>query len=152
MILSSLDPAPSGAHPRGRTWPVTLTICFAVFGTIWLGQLPTGLPAPDFCSNLVFNYPLLVPMPLGASVSLAKNWLAESATPSFLDAICPGRPPSGLPAADFCTNLVLNYPVFFSMPTGAPSSADKNWRAVSEFFVSSRRNLSGPTANWTPGS
>ena len=98
MILSSLDPAPSGAHPRGRTWPVTLTITFAFLDAIWRGQPPTEPPPADFCSKHFLNYHLLVSEPLGASVSRAKNRLVES---SFLGAIYPDQPSAGLSAADF---------------------------------------------------
>ena len=180
MILSSLDPAPSGAHPRGRILPWSLAIVWSVFVAIWLGQHPTGPAATDFCSNFVFNYPRSISEPLGApacpdknfwaeeifgaiwlgllptgpaaanfcpntvlinswwifkppvaSVSPDKNFLAESAMPSRLDAICPGRTPTGPPEPEFCTNIVLNYPGSVSKQTDAALSPVKNFSAES---------------------
>jgi hypothetical protein len=110
---------------------VTLTIIFAVFGAIGLEQLPTGPAAADSCSDFVFNYPWLISGPLGAPASLDKNCLTESVKTFQLGAVCPDRPTSGLPAANFCTKFIVKYPVSVSKPTVAPTSADKNWWAES---------------------
>jgi hypothetical protein len=51
--------------------------------------------------------------PLGALASPDKFFLAESLVTSFLGAICPGRQPTGLPSANFCTKIVLDFPISF---------------------------------------
>ena len=126
MILNSLDPAPSGAHPRGRTWPATLTICFGFLGAIWLGQLQNRLPAANICSKFVLIYLWLSSEPLCTPASPDKIFPAESARPESLGAICLGQPPPGPPAPDFRTKFVWNYSVLVYKLTGAPASPDKN--------------------------
>ena len=131
MILSSLDPAPSGAHPRGRTWPATLTICFGFLGAIWLGQLQNRLPAANICSKFVLIYLWLSSEPLCTPASPDKIFPAESARPEFLGAICLGQPPAGPPAPDFRTKFVWNYSVLVYKLTGASESPDKIFLAES---------------------
>ena len=146
MILSSLDPAPSGAHPRGRILPWSLAIVLSVFVAIWLGQHQTGPAAADFCSNFVFNYPRSISEPLGAPACPDKNCWAEE----IFGAIWLGLLPTGPAAAVFCPNTAFFNSWWTFKPQPAPLA--ENWAKFwqknlqQESVVESAQNAAPPAA------